>query len=270
MPGRGLRFLFLGWAFAWAAAAHAGPTRVVTLMPSLGEIAYDLIDEPNTRIVGVSEYTDYPPPLKGKPSIGPYFKVNLEKIVSLKPDLVLASTNGNAKDQIDHLRELKLNVVVVDTKSFADISKSMRAIGKAVGHEDRGDRMAKRFEKGVAEFKKKAVGRPSRKVLLQLSDNPLVVVGGPTFLTEALTTIGARNLYGDSTLEYPRPSREDVLKRAPDLILVLSMGEDQASFERMKKGWKKAEILRADELTIPTERLLLGIARLEEAVYGKH
>jgi ABC-type Fe3+-hydroxamate transport system substrate-binding protein len=269
--------LLLGTWAATAVPATASapvPVRVVTLMPSLGELAYDLAADPERTIVGVSEYSDYPPALKQKPSIGPYFKVNLERIAALKPDLILASTDGNTPDQIAHLRELKLRVVVIDTRSFAEIEASMRAIGRALGQPDKGERMAQRFAAGLAEARARAQGRAPRRLVVQLGENPLVVAGGKTFLNEAVEIIGAKNLYADSPTGYPRPALEDVLKRAPEQVVVLAMGTDRALFARMRAGWDarkgiRATVVEADALARPSFRLIEGIARLEKAVYGQ-
>src|SRR6478672_2161638 len=114
---------------AWGAEK---PRRIVTLAPSLAELAADLAGEKIERIVGVSEYTDFPPALKKVESIGPYHKFNLEKVVSLKPDLVLATSDGNSRDQVLHLRELGVPVVVVETQSLAQVVSSIRLIGQAM------------------------------------------------------------------------------------------------------------------------------------------
>src|SRR4051812_45152654 len=89
------------------------PKRIVTLAPSLGELASDLLGPELDRIVGVSEFTDYPPTLSKIPSIGPYVRINVEKVLSLKPDLVLGTVSGNSKEQVEQLIALGLHVLTV-------------------------------------------------------------------------------------------------------------------------------------------------------------
>jgi iron complex transport system substrate-binding protein len=254
------------------------PARIVTLAPSLGELMADLDTPHIERIVGVSEYTDYPPMLGKVESIGPYNRFNLEKVVALKPDLVLATKDGNAEDQIRHLKELGLKVVVVDTTSLSLVARSMRQAGLAAGMPAEGERMAKAFELGLEKVRARARNRPKRRVLVQLGDEPLIVAGGEAFLSEALSTIGAGNAYADSQARYPRPSVEDAVARDPDAIVILAMG-DPKPFEKMAARWAsfrtlkavkahRVKVLRADALLRPTMRLLDGLFLLEEAVYG--
>ncbi len=253
------------------------PQRVVTLAPSLAEIAADVVGEDLERIVGVTEYTDYPPVLKKTASVGPYSRLNLEKITALKPDLVLATTDGNAKDQIDHLRELGLPVVAVNTGSFAEISRSIELVAQALGAAEEGKRMSAQLSQGIERFRARAVqaqssGRKPIRVMLQVGDEPVVVMGGQSFLNETLKTVGAINAYEDQAVNYLKPSNEDVLRRKPDLILIISLGEDLAAYRKMAKRWETlklpVKVIRADALIRPSLRLLEGLGILEKAVYG--
>ncbi|MFL5815792.1 MAG: helical backbone metal receptor, partial [Bdellovibrionia bacterium] len=121
------------------------PVRVVTLAPSLGELASDLLGESIERIVGVSDYTDYPPALTKVKNVGSYARFNLEAVVALKPDLVLATSDGNSRDQIDHLRELHLPVLVVKTSSFSEIDQSIEILAKALDEQKTGDALRKQL-----------------------------------------------------------------------------------------------------------------------------
>ena len=257
------------------------PARVVTLAPSLGELAADLLGPQLDKIVGVTEYTDEPAALRQVKSVGPYSKVSLETVVSLKPDLVLATLDGNAKDQIDHLRELKIPVVVVATGDFKEVGNSMELVGRALGVEAEGVRMRKQFETGIERIRARTQARKSAhpKVLLQVGSDPLVVVGRGTFLQTALETIGASNTYGDSRTNYPRPSVEDVVSRNPEVIVVLMLGRDARPFRAMAESWKtfpsiravqssQVKVLVGDPVVRPTLRLLEGLSLLEKAVHG--
>lgn len=153
------------------------PSRVVSLAPSLGELAADLLAQDIQRIVGVSEYTDYPPALKKVMSVGPYHQFNLERVVSLKPDLVLATSDGNSKDQIQHLRELKIPVVVVQTGNFKEVAESIRLVSRALGRPKLGFEMAEDFSKSMQKFIMRGKGHSQIPVMLQVGDDPLVVVG---------------------------------------------------------------------------------------------
>jgi iron complex transport system substrate-binding protein len=254
------------------------PRRVVTLAPSLGELAADLVGTDLSRIVGVTEYTDYPPGLTRTASVGPYHQVNLEKVVSLRPDLVLATLDGNSRDQVLHLRELKVPVVVVRTEDFAQVGESVLLAARALGAEEQGKLLADRLRTGLDRIRKRAGEQAKVRVMLQVGDQPLVTVGRKSFLHEALESVGGVNIYADAKDHYPRPSMEDVVKRDPDVIVVLALGKDLAPYRAMAAAWarfpglkavreKRIRILQGDPILRPTLRLLEGLSLLEKAVH---
>lgn len=254
------------------------PMRIITLAPSLGELAGDVAGNELERIIGVSEYTDYPPALAKKTSVGPYNRFNLETVVALKPDLVLATTDGNAKDQVQHLRELKVPVVVTSTDNFSQVGNSMRLVSLAMGQPQIGETMASQLAQGLERVRNKSAHRKAKPVvMLQLGDQPLVVAGQGTFLHEALQTVGAVNAFGESTSHYPRPSVEDVLRQDPDIILVIALGKETSAFHAMAERWTTFKrlkavknhpirVLRADALLRPSMRLLEGVSLLQLAI----
>lgn len=255
------------------------PARVVTLAPSLGELAADLCTEKIDRIVGVSEFTDYPPALLKVKQIGPYNHFNLETVLALKPDLILATMDGNAKDQVEHLRELKLPVIIVGSSSFSEIRESMRTVAEALDEQTAGAKLLAAFDAGLAKIHARAKGRKPTHVLLQLGEDPLIVVGHKAFLNDALEAIGAVNVYGDLQEHYPRPAMEDVISRAPQMIVVLALGSDTKLFTEMAGRWARyrrfkigeegaVKVIHADPLLRPSLRLLEGLGVLERAVYG--
>jgi iron complex transport system substrate-binding protein len=261
------------------------PARVVTLAPSLAELASDLLGDKIDRIIGVSDYTDYPPALLKVKNVGSYARFNLEAVAALKPDLIIATSDGNAHDQIDHLRELHLPVVVVKTSSFADIDQSIEILAKALDEEKTGDALRKRLKEGLLHIDahteaRRREGKREPSVLLELDSNPLVVAGSSTFLNESLRRVGAKNAYSDVKKAYPRPLIEDVIKRNPDVILLLAMDRSLKSFEQTAKDWKrfskmkavqsgKIKVIHADTIIRPSLRILEGLSLLEQAIYGK-
>ena len=258
------------------------PNRIVTLAPSLGELASDFLGVDLQRIVGVSESTDYPPALKNVATVGQYQRLNLEKILSLKPDLVLGTKDGNFKDQIEHLREMGVPVVVLSTQTFSEIDDAMKKVALALGEHEESKRLIARFEQGIADVRARGAPRQTKKkVLLQLDDDPLIVAGGKSFLSEAIALVGAENVYGDSSSGYPRPSLEDVLKRNPDVVLVATFGVslNDPHYAQSAKNWGRYSDLKAvqnhqvkviygNPLLRPSMRLLEGLSLLEKAIYG--
>ncbi len=275
----GLVLVFFGlWALpAFALEAPAG-ARIVTLAPSLAEITAEVLDGDLSSLVGVSEYTDFPRELSKRASVGPYARVLIERVVSLRPTLVLATQDGNSKEQIEHLGELGLTVVVVQSKTLADVERSFITIGTALKLRSRGELLARRFQKNLSEIRQLApVKRP--RVMIQLNADPLIVVGGEGFLAEAIEVAGGRNVYADLHSSYPRPSVEDAVARKPDFLIVLSMGSAADVFERMVKSWsrfpsmpavarRRAVAMPGDDLVRPSSRLIRGIRDLQKQLRG--
>jgi len=285
-----LFFIFLQLGFSETIVDSTGntialstpPSRIITLAPSLSELAADLLDDDIGKIIGVSEHTDYPPVLKNVPSVGSYVRFNLEKIVHLKPDLVIATKDGNPKDRVLHLREMGIPVLVVSTKNISEIFQSIKMISRALAVADRGDALIRRLKRGIDKIKKRnldKINKSKKKVLLQIGDAPLVVVGNESFLHDALEIVGAENIYKDLDSRYPRPSLEDVFSRNPEVVIVLSMSDVKDSITKMALKWisyktiaavknKRVHILRADSLLRPSMRLLEGLSLLEKTIYS--
>jgi iron complex transport system substrate-binding protein len=256
------------------------PKKIVTLAPSLGELIADLLGNDLSKIIGVSEYTDYPPALKKVTSIGPYHHFNVEKVASLKPDLVFATVDGNQSDQIQHLRELKIPVLVVDTNSFDEIEKSMQLLGTALGSPQAGNQMAAQVKLGLQKIRKKYESYPKYRVMLQVGDDPVVVAGKKSFLNSALEVLGVQNVYGKKDSRYPQPSLEDIFQLDPEVIIIAAMGSDIRTYHKSKNKWlgfknmkavknQRVLIIQSDALLRPTLRFLEGISQLAELIYGR-
>lgn len=264
----------------------AAPARIVTLTPSLGELAATLLrGEKPARIVGVSAYSDEPPLLARLPRVASAGRINLEAVISVRPDLVLASREDNPAEQLSHLRELGVPVVVTSARTLAGIEETFRLAGRALGEEKEGNRLADRLRDGIERFARRERARLKRgesrpRVLLELDDNPLIVVGGGNFVDEELRAVGAVNLYGDKRRPYPRISLEDAIRGKPDQILILGKGSDMGYFRKIAGGWSrfprlpavrdhKVQVLNGDAIVRPGVRILQGMALLERSIYGK-
>ncbi len=275
-----LILFFVTHAVLASSTPVAPPKKIITLIPSLGELAAALLENTDS-IVGVTEFTDYPASLKSKPNIGPYDKVSLEKVLALKPDLVLASHGGNSQDQVERLQELKIPTLVVRTDNVAQVSDAILAVGHALGVSARAHQLDQKFKSQIEAIRarslKKLKNQKKLTVLLQVGDEPLIVAGRDGFLNEAIELVGAQNIYSEQKGGYPRVSYEDVVKKNPDIILVLALHGEKKSFDKMMMQWKRfphlkavqnnrLKVLQADELLRPGVRLPIGIEKLEQAV----
>ncbi len=224
--------------------ARAMPSRVVTLSPLLSEWVGELLgcESALKVIAGVSEYSDFPACLAGKPSVGPYHRVSIEKIVSLRPDLVLASDEYN-RDAIGRLRGLGIRVEVLPKERFHTMPTWIEKLGALLGADQEARRQSAIWSGQLKEFS--ARQKRHRTVFIEVQHDPLMTVGGGNFLDEAFGTVGLLNVFRDHQEGYPRVSREAVLKADPEEIHILDLRGREREFEDSRKSWARFPELKA-------------------------
>jgi len=253
----------------------AAPRRLVTLAASLTEIVFDL--GLGNRLVGVAQFSDYPPAAKKLPKVGSYIAPDLEKIVALRPDLCLAIKDGNPRQVVDRLQSLGIPVYVVDPRNLPEVIATLKAIGHLLGAGARADELAATLNRRYQRIKNltaQAKHRP--RVFLQIGLAPIVSAGSHTFLNELITTAGGVNLAAGKT-PYPRFSIEEVLARQPQVIIITSMARGGA-FEQVKAGWERWRnipaarnhrifLVDSDLVDRPSPRLLDGLEVLFRLIH---
>lgn len=203
---------------------RANPPRIVSLAPHITEILFDL--DLGERVVGVTRYSDYPEEAKSKERVGSYVKLNLEKIVYLSPDLVLATADGNPKAVVDRLTDLGIPVYVVNAKEIGDIYSNIRSIGKVTGKSKEAEGIAYKLEKRISAVGDKVKGLARPRVFIQLGYSPLYTAGKNTFVDDLITLAGGVNIAGEEKIRYPVYSTEALLEREPEVIFSVLMGSE--------------------------------------------
>ncbi len=250
--------------------------RIVVLAPSLGEIVADILPkgEVQKRLVGAVDGTDRPDWLKMVPRVGGFSRFDLEAVLALKPDLVLATEDGNPAEPVGRLARAGVSVIRVKTSTVAEITDSYRQIARALGQPERGANLVSEFQSRYQSASRQAAsGGRKPKVVLQLGWDPLVVVGGRGYLAEALVAVGAENLFSDSSADaYPRPSVEEVVRRKPDIVVMVEMDGLSGQAATAAVRWKKLNvpvgILQSDALLRPTLSWPEGVKSLAGVIHG--
>lgn len=196
------------------------PQRIISLGPSITEELY-LLGVGN-KIVGVTTYCQRPPQAQEIEKIGTVIEVNLEKVISLQPDLVLATSLTNLKAK-EKLKNLRIRVITFPSaKNFSEICEQFLELGKIVGREKEAEEIVYRSKKTVSAIKQKVKGLPKPKVLVQVGAKPLWVAPKESFINDLIEIAGGINI-GPSG-ENGLLSREEVLKQNPDIIIITTMG----------------------------------------------
>jgi iron complex transport system substrate-binding protein len=196
--------------------------RIVSLAPSMTEILFALGLGDN--IVGVTTFCDYPEEAKKKPKIGGMSNPSLEAVLSLKPDIVVMTKDGNPKEFEERLISLHINTYVFEARTLIGLPQGIRSLADALGVKARGEHLAKSIEEGV----RKASRSPSRvnnraskkKVLFIVWPEPLIVAGPGTAIDDAIKLLGYDNIASQSATAYPKYSIEEVMIQAPDVLVI--------------------------------------------------
>jgi len=203
------------------------PQRIITLAPNLTEMIYDLGLE--NKLVGNTLYCDYPEAAKKIEKVGNLLTVNFEKIVTLKPDLVLITVEGNTKETYDKFRQLGIKIFVSNPRNYEGIKKTYFDFGKIFQIEERANNKIAKWDSTVAKISSSAKNFPQKSAMFVIDLKPLMLAGKNTFLNEFLQMCGLKNIAEDSPVNYPMFSREEILKRDPDYIIYPTGGDDNIS-----------------------------------------
>lgn len=255
----------------------AQPERIVSMAPSNTEILFYL--GLGSRVVGDTKYCDYPEAAKSVEKIGGFKDPSLEKIVSLKPDLVLAT--GMHAQMIKSLEDAGLTVMVLDRKNVQAIVDSMQLIAKVAGVGDQVAGLTKDLQARVDAITQKTAAIPDNQkptVYYELWYEPLMSVGKETLIGQVITLAGGQNIAADSQGDYPQLSEEIIIARNPQIMLN-SYGHDAKIVTpaeiAARKGWsdlafvKSGQIhtVESDCLTIAGPRIVDGLEQVAKYLH---
>ncbi len=217
------------------------PERVITLAPNLTEMIYEV--GAGQKLVGNTLFCNYPEKAKSVEKIGDMLTVDYEKIVSLQPDLIFITKEGNKKNIYQKLISLKFKVFVSDPKSFEDIKRTFLKIGKIFGKEKSAREKIKSWDSTVDSVKNEAKKLPTKSVMFLVSVKPIMLAGKNTFINEILQICGFQNIADSSQLRYPVFSREEIVKKNPDYIIMFESKNLRA--EAVKNAYPEWKELKA-------------------------
>ena len=209
------------------------PQRIACLAPDLAQLAFDV--GAGARVVGVTAECDKPDAVRLLPRLGTLVQPSTELIVLARPDLVLATSQGNPRDVLERLRALGVPVFGIDARQgLPGVAREIRLVGTLCGRTDEGERLASAMERRLEAVRVAARGRPRVRTCCLVWTSPLIAAGDGTFLADLVDAAGGEDTCGGGRAEYPRLGREDLLAAAPDALL-LATGD--ASSRKALDGW---------------------------------
>jgi len=250
-------------------AVPENPRRIVALVPSLAEIIFALGG--GKRMVGATRFANHPPEAAELPRVGSYPRPDLERILALEPDLVLATRDGNPPEVVERLDALGVPAYVVNPANLEQLFDTIRRIGDILGASETAEAMIRDFRKRLEAARDHWRGRKRTRVFMQIGTDPMVTVGGDTFLNELLETAGGENVMADRDA-YPMVGAEPVVALRPEVILITTM-EQGANFEAAKREWEswpeipaarngRVHLVDSDLYDRPSPRTILALEEL--------
>ncbi len=281
-------FCFVGLLF-WVATSQAAlfattddsntqlvfaipPQRIISLAPNLTELAYAA--GLGSRLVAVTAYSDYPEQAKKLPQVGDAFRLDWERIVALKPDLVLAWGSGLSARDRAAFEKLKLKLLVLEPRRLDDIPKTLRLLGRIAGTDTVAEVAARAFEQQRAALRNQYAGRPIVRAYFQIAAAPLLTVNDAHIISDVLCLCGAQNIFSDALLLVPAISDEALVKENPQVMLGIAATREQE--EETKSLWRRlpltavrqghAGFVHPDLISRSTPRILQGAQQICEQV----
>jgi iron complex transport system substrate-binding protein len=216
-------------------ALPALPRRIVSLVPGVTEMLYAIGAE--DRLVGRTDFCDYPPAARSKPSVGGTVAPSLEVLVSLKPDLVVATSAGNSDETRRQLERLRVPLYLVDPHGLSDVFATITRLGALTEREGRAAEVVAGLEQRVRAVAVRVAARPRPRVLYVVWPDPLIVPGRGAAVTELIELAGGASVSADGPEGYPRYSVEAAVARGPEVIVLARHGAATAPYAREK--WER-------------------------------
>jgi vitamin B12 transport system substrate-binding protein len=254
-----MRRLWLALLLLAVSAPVLAGLRVVSLAPSLSEIVVEL--DSADLLVGVLDAGERPAAIQNIPSVGRYGQLDMERLLSLKPDLLLLWPGSVGPAQRDQLKRLNIPTFVAEPHSLEQLSAQIEAIAMQLGRAERGVKLAGDLRRKLDDLRQRYHRDTPLRVFYQVWDRPLYTVGGGQIISDALEVCGARNVFADLTLPAPQVSIEAVLQRNPEVILA----SDQAQLNAWKAWPQVAAVTQGNLLLVADKGLERPSGQMIEA-----
>lgn len=242
--------------------------RIVSLAPHLTELLYAA--GAGSKIVGAVEYSNYPEAAKQLPRIGSSAAFDLERIATLKPDLVVAWGSGNPPGLLAQLRRLGIPIFVSEPQRLEDIAPTLERLGTLAGTMETARAAAAAFEARRAQLAARHAGKRPITVFYEIWNQPLMTVGGTHIITAAMALCGGQNVFASIGQPAAAIELEAVLRADPETIVASGMGEEKPEWLDDWRRWPQLRAVKQDNLFFvppdllqrPTPRILDGAERL--------
>ncbi len=206
------------------------PSRIISLAPSITETLYAI--GADSLISGVTDFCDYPEQAKYKKKVGGMIDPDLETIISLNPDLILVSAEGNSQNTYQSLKNLGYKIFASNPRNFDDVLKMVKNIGALTNHISKADSVINKMINQRSNILSKVKNLKTDTCFILISITPLMTASKNTFVNEIINYSGFYNLYSDESIPYPEINLEDILRKKPKYIIYPANLKDSVNLEK--------------------------------------
>ena len=246
--------------------------RIVSLSPHNTELLFAA--GAGGRVIAAVEYSNFPQQAKSLPLVGSAAALDIERIASLKPDLVVAWGSGNPRRQLDAIRQLKIPLFVSEPKTLEDIAGTLRRLGALAGTDVDADKAADNFDQRLTALRKRYSDKPTVTVFYEVWNQPLMTIGGKHVISQIIELCGGRNVFADNAQLAPALDAEAVIHANPEVIVASGMDINRPEWLDAWRQWPSMRASAANNLyAIPpdllhrqTPRILDGAQQMCEAL----
>lgn len=251
----------------------ASPQRIITLAPNLTEIVYAV--GAGNRLVGDTTFCDYPPEAKQVEKVGDTLQPNIERIIALKPDIVLVSTASQLEAFTKQLNERAIPVFVTDPHDLEGVFQSIKTIGDLLGLQEQAEKLLGDLRARVAAIQDKVKDLQPVTVFYQVSAQPLWTAGKKSWITDLIRRAGGRSVTGDIEGDWMRYSDEAAFASHPDAIIIATSDSMNGSNMEVATALQKSPAvlnkrvygIKGDYLSRPGPRLVDGLEQMARVLH---
>ena len=266
-----IRFVLTLLFVLLATTAQAKPERVIALAPHITELLFDI--GAGEQLVAVSDFSDYPEGARALPSVANYAHIQLEAVLALQPELVVAWRSGNPQADLQRLEQLGIQVAYSDPLQLEDIATELRMLGAFTGHAEQAEQLAQAYEQELAALRNQYQHKAPVRVFFAMSQQPLSTIANQAWPQLMLELCGAENPFANNRNDYPQLGPEQLLLANPELIIQPTKGTQPIRREQWQQfssldAVRKQQFLAvdADFMYRFSRRSLLGARALCEGI----
>jgi len=214
--------------------------RIVSLAPHITELLFAV--GAGDQVVGVVSYSDFPEAAKQLPQVGAYNAFDLETIVALKPDLIVAWNSTNPAGALQKLQAMSIPVFISEPRKLEDVARNLESLGRLTGNERTANTASAQYRKQLEELRTQYSTRSSVSVFYQIWHQPLMTINGEHLISQVIELCGGRNVFAGLPTLAPKISLESVLRKDPEVIVA---GNSALNRPEWKADWLRWPSLRA-------------------------